>query len=1060
MDQKNNIALKDNKGKFPAFSIIVVFCMFMIIGACFIPLLNIQLNPSTALPQTTVTYYWNNASARVIEQEVTTPLEGVLNQVKGVKNISSVSNRGNGTITIEFDKNINPDMVRFEISTLIRQVYPNLPHGVSYPSISMRNTDNDQKGAVLTYTINAGTTPILIEEYAEKHLVPKISTIKGVTDVIVYGGTPFEWLVELNIEQTAILGISSAEVGAAISNHFGERVVGIINQGNGKNMKEKPINVLIELRGDNASEWDAVPVKKTGGRIVYLNDIAKVSYREQPPNNYHRINGLNSINMVIYPEEQANNLKLAQRVKEQVETLKKGLPPGYQVKLAYDATGFIKKELTKIGWRTLFSIIILLLFVLVATRKWRYLLLILVSIVANLLIAAWFYHIFKVEIHLYALAGITVSFGMMIDNSIVMIDHLRLRGNKKVFLAILAATLTTIGALSVIFFLKESQRINLVDFSLVIIINLSISIAIAFWFIPALMEKIPLPRKKGKKSFRRKRHILKANRFYEKSIRFGKKYKWIYIVIFLLGFGIPVHWLPDKIEKENFWAETYNKTLGTDWFTQQAKPLLSKILGGSLRLFTENVFEKSFYSEPSRTTLYVRGSMPEGCTVKQLNEAVKKMEAEISVYPEVEIFQTTIWNAQSSSIQIHFTDSAEFTGFPYFLKEELTSKAIQLGGVDWGVYGVGRGFSNALGTGYKRVQVQFEGYNYDQLYQYALESCGELTKNERVKEIEVTGSTNWSGESLHEYYLDFNPAMFAMNNISLRDFYGYLQNKLYRNNNLRVFTENRLQPVTLVSSGFDRFQVWNLNNEPVLLNEKQLKLPSIGSIEKRKTGNSIYKKNQQYQLGVAYNFLGPYQLDKIVRDREIERVKKTLPIGYRVLEPKNSWSWDRNNKSQYYLIFLVIAIIYFICAILLESLTQPLAVIGLVPLSFIGVFLTFYLFDINFDQGGFASFILLCGISVNSGLYILNDYNLMVKNKKRPKLKCYINAFNHKIFPVILTIFSTSLGLIPFVWNGQNEVFWFSFASGAIGGLVFSLLALIVFLPLMMKLGKTIKNHY
>ena len=175
-------------------------------------------------------------------------------------------------------------------------------------------------------------------------------------------------------------------------------------------------------------------------------------------------------------------------------------------------------------------------------------------------------------------------------------------------------------------------------------------------------------------------------------------------------------------------------------------------------------------------------------------------------------------------------------------------------------------------------------------------------------------------------------------------------------------------------------------------------------------------------------------------------------MGYRVYE--QSWGWNRNDKKQYGLILLVIVIIYFICSILLESFRQPLAIISLIPFSFIGVFLTFYLFEFNFDQGGFASFILLCGITVNAGLYIVNDYNQLKRSGRRGNLlQLYVNAFNHKIIPIILTIFSTVLGLIPFVMGGQSEVFWFSFAVGAMGGLIFSLVGLVFYLPLFLKFG-------
>ena len=142
-------------------------------------------------------------------------------------------------------------------------------------------------------------------------------------------------------------------------------------------------------------------------------------------------------------------------------------------------------------------------------------------------------------------------------------------------------------------------------------------------------------------------------------------------------------------------------------------------MGGSFRLFTEHVFEGSFYASPQRTTLNVRGKMPEGSTVQQLNEAVRKMENYISKFDEVEMFQTSITGYRNSSITINFKPEYEDGSFPFYLKEELTSKAINLGGLDWHVYGVGRGFSNELYTGYRNSNIILDGYNYDQLYEYA-----------------------------------------------------------------------------------------------------------------------------------------------------------------------------------------------------------------------------------------------------------------------------------------------------------------------------------------------------
>ena len=145
-----------------------------------------------------------------------------------------------------------------------------------------------------------------------------------------------------------------------------------------------------------------------------------------------------------------------------------------------------------------------------------------------------------------------------------------------------------------------------------------------------------------------------------------------------------------------------------------------------------------------------------------------------------------------------------------------------------------------------------------------------------------------------------------------------------------------------------------------------------------------------------------------------------------------------------------------ITSILLESLVQPLAVVLIIPISFVGVFLTFFLFNLSFDQGGFASFVLLSGIVVNAALYILNDFNQYARSASHriPLSRLYLKAFNGKIVPITLTVLSTVLGLVPFIAEGQDEVFWFALAAGTMGGLIFSVLAIMIFLPAFLPLKK------
>ncbi len=158
------------------------------------------------------------------------------------------------------------------------------------------------------------------------------------------------------------------------------------------------------------------------------------------------------------------------------------------------------------------------------------------------------------------------------------------------------------------------------------------------------------------------------------------------------------------------------------------------------------------------------------------------------------------------------------------------------------------------------------------------------------------------------------------------------------------------------------------------------------------------------------------------------------------------------------MIVLILVVMYVLCAILFESLWQPLAVISLVPFAFIGLFLTFYLFGLNFDQGGFAAMVLLCGLTVNAAIYIINDYNNQRKHSLCSSRRMYLQALHGKITPVLLTILSTILGLIPFVIGKPREPFWFALAAGTMGGLMFSLAGILFYLPLFF-FGKKKKQH-
>jgi len=264
-----------------------------------------------------------------------------------------------------------------------------------------------------------------------------------------------------------------------------------------------------------------------------------------------------------------------------------------------------------------------------------------------------------------------------------------------------------------------------------------------------------------------------------------------------------------------------------------------------------------------------------------------------------------------------------------------------------------------------------------------------------------------------------------------------------------------MERMVLHSRQSKEYDIWSLKHVPGKIgNNKEYKLGELAELQKTQAPQNIVKENQQYRLCLQYEYIGAYEQGKRVLERNIEEFQKELPMGYSIKSELQYWSWGRDNKKQYALLLLIFGIVYFMCSILFNSLKQPFAVIFVIPISFIGIFLTFYLFKLQFDHGGFAAFVLLCGLAVNANIYVLNEYNNIRQKYKLLPLKAYIKAWDAKISPIFLTVISTVLGFIPFMVGQYKEAFWFPLAAGTIGGLFVSLFGTFCFLPLFMGVSR------
>ena len=1050
----NRFDINRSQRGIPAFSVLLIMAALAVIGVAMLPMLNVQYTPSPVERKIDVSFTWPDASARLIEQSVTSRIEGALSAITGSESVSSRSSKGSGRVTIRFRKGTEMAAARFEVASAIRNLYPKLPEEVSYPAISIA-TGGTRESDMLVYTIKADLPSRRIEEYVEAHMSTPLSQTEGVGKVSLSGVTPFEWVITFDPKAMEVNGISAADLAAAFRDYFRSDVIGLTTLPHADGTDR---SIVLKLRNRASLNFGDIPIARRNGRIYHLRDFATARWCEAPPSTYFRINGLNTITLSIGCEASTNMLRVAENVKEEMQRLQAAFPPGISATLTYDASEYVSGELHKIYLRTLLCVAILMLFVYLVSWDFNYLLIIAVTLAVNILVAVVFYNLLNLDIHIYTLAGITVSLGIIIDSSIIMVDHYSYYRNRRVFVSILGALLTTIGALGIVWLLPEKQQANLTDFSLVIVINLVVSLIVALLFIPALLDKFPLKRSMTVSSVKRRRLTVRVSRAYARFIGWGRRHRWLFIVALIWGFGIPTFLLPEKIEPEKGetpgrGTELYNKIMEGRFMTEH-RSFLDKFLGSSLHLFHTATSRYNNFREPEQKVLYVNAGMAEGCTVQQLNDVVRHMENYICQFDEVDMFRTRITSYDNARIEITFKPEYENSGFPSMLKQELTSAAINFGGATWRVWGIDdNSFNNNIVSSYRSNQIRLRGYNYDQLAAYADRLIDSLSTNRRVSEPEIMDGDAWTLPH-NEFTIRYDYERIAATGLDVSDYYTILNTMLYQSRLPSVYNGEELQQVILESGDRDRFDRWHIANAQVGIDSLRTKLSTVGTIEKHRTGISIRRSKQSYEILVGFDFIGSYELGKRLIERTVRQLNdEILPIGFRADSPSHNFG-RKEKQQQAWLILLVVAIIYTMCTILFESLRKPLVIILMIPISFIGVFLSFGWSDFIFDQGGFAAFVLLCGIVVNAGIYLINEEDTCAVISGKRGIALYLKAFNHKIVPISLTILSTILGLAPFLYDGPEEVFWFAFAIAAISGTFFSVVALLIYLPIFLPMRR------
>lgn len=1030
------------KGK-SGFRVIVVFVLFALVGLAITPLLNLKLHPEESLQRVFITFRLPGGTPRMVENQVTSRLEGLVASLNGVADIESVSQMGGGRVSIGLNRYASPEKFRVALSMAIRQAWDNFPKEALYPEISTSAPSTIRETAMLTYRVESVSSDIDLGNYLTQSLIPQLHKVTGLKRVQIDGLFNSEAHIVIDKQKAQILNLSPTQIVNLIRNtHQTLELsdISIVDTGG-----ERQYSIRVLLGNEGEIDFNEVFIPTQSGHAVTLGDVATYQLHRVNENQVFRVNGVENIYLRLYADQGENHLKLAKSIKNELTEYLQQNQQGINVHLVSDSTQFIRSEIQSIAYRTLLTVLLLMVATWVIYRDRNYLIIIAISLAVNVCISFLVFYLYGLEVHFFAMAGITISLGMMIDNSIIVIDYLKKVGHKRILLPLLAANLTTIGALLSINVFSTQLQSFWHEFTAVVVICLSLSFFSALFLIPALVSRLGLRSSQAKKRTGL-RTIVQFNSLYYRYIVWSAKRKWVIVTAFVLAFGTPFFMLPNKLNGNGPLVLAYNKVFTNRYFASQVRPIIDKFTGGALRPFVTKVLPTYTNRIPQEKRFRIYGNSQKEYSAQHLSRQVRQLEQLLLNVEGIEYLQVEVSLNKSTSFSISFSDDSH-PNLPFILLDEVSAYLRKVGGgTDWSVsYD---GVNTQITHGITRNQswgYNLYGYNFDELLSYAISERDSLLQNPRIVGPRLKSRFSFfdkNGEEKQSHFL-FNHDVPSE---SREEVIGKVSEMVETNMPLGIYGKQGVPILHYLVKHSEADSYYKFFNTHYRYGDRNNRLNAMGVVSKVEVPLEIVRKNQQYQLYLNFGFMGSGSLAVAFEKEQIRRFNSRCAPGFSAGNKIESYNDEKPNLLG--IVALIVVVIFFITSILFESFRQALWVIAMVPFSYIGVFLTFWLLHIRFDQGGYAAFILLGGITVNAALYLINFFNNNHNGKNTAKQ--YLKAWNTMITPIFLTILSTILGFIPFLIKG-SEVFWRALASGVIGGLIFSLVVLALVLPIAVK---------
>jgi len=1015
----------------PVFTTMLVLIV-MILGGISLSRLPIDLMPDITFPTLSVSTGYENASPEEIEELISRPIEEAMSAVPGVEEVSSVSSEGSSNVRITFSWGTDLDAAANDIRDRLDRVIPRLPDDADRPRLRKFDLASFP---VLILGASSRLDPVQMRRLIDEQVKYRIERVPGVAALDVWGGLDREIRVNLNPDKVKAMGLSLNQILARIRAGNINLPAGSIERGN--------YEITIRTPGEYRSldELRNTAVAERAGNPIPLSEVADVEDAWEKVTRIVRVNGEPGVRLSVNKQSGTNTVKVAQGVLKEIEGIHRDIP---QIQLVpiIDSSDFIQRSIENVARAALYGGLLAVAVLLFFLRNLRSTAIIATAIPVSIVATFGLMYFGGFTLNLMTLGGLALGIGMLVDNSIVVLENIyRLReggkgrldaavsGSEEVTAAVIASALTTVAVFLPLIFVRGMAGIMFKQLACVIAFALLCSLAAALTLVPMLAGRLLHPTSLSAESGESLAHrLFRVSEFFFR--RMEASYKEILHV-------------------------ALNHRLLTGG-------LAALVFAGSLLLVP--LVGTEMMPESDEGEVRVNAEMEVGTRLEVVDEKIRRIEEIVRAeVPEIKSLVSSAggshWRGRTShtgNLRISLLPQSERKRSSDEIAQALRRKLANIPGMTIRVRtSAGLFIFRRMAGGTERLQVEIRGHDLaiaDELAQRIRKTVEEV---DGVTDANVSRDTGTPEETI---LIDRRKA--ADMRLTVRGIAETLQTVLSgsRAGNYREGgDEYGIRVQVKDADRMDLREILDLTmtneeGEPVVLR-------NVVEVRPRRGPVRIERSDQERVVTVSAN-ISDRDMGSIIADAR-ERLRSVpVPRGFSVIFGGEYEEQQEAFRELLLGFILALVLVYMVMACQYESLRDPFVIMFSVPLATIGVVLMLFLTDTTFNVQSFIGCIMLGGIVVNNAILLVDTINLLRRRDGMGLREAIEEAGRRRLRPILMTALTTSLALVPLaIGLGEGGEAQAPMARAVIGGLLSSTLITLVFVPVVYSLLEGMRRH-